>query len=367
MTRRVWTQTVSQQAPQASPRFVSTDTTPVAAFVPHSVPEPTLVRREPQPGNAHFAPADAAAQPAMGETTRRRRMQAHLDREPEAEENDNVVENRYPTPAFSQGAQDNATVVDVGKQPARQTGNEHGTGDTNNLQSAGVYTVPEATQRSSAIDRAPHSIQYEAPDALDDDSGRYEAITDTHMAEPMPVPTFGVPSTNGPKKHKKRRGLFVTLIVLMILGAVAFALYQSGLGAQLWHGVFPAATTGGSVPSIFGQSPAGDAQAGSTIAPATQVIAPELRSVKVDPASATAPAQLTFQIETNAATSAILLLTEANATLHTTAYGTPQGDGLLWQVVADMQTAYTGKVRVFLRDQAGSWSEGLITANVEVK
>lgn len=364
--RRVWTQTVSQQNPQAAPRPVNADTTPVAAFVPRSMPEPTLVRREPQPGVAYPAPANGNAPSAIGETTRRRRMQAHFDREPEAVETDTATDSRYLTPAFSQGTQATPAELEAESQSARQTA-VYGAEAAATRHSHGMAAAPDAPHAPMAAYSPSQSTAREVPDALDDDSGRYDAVSSTPLAEPMPVPTFGVPNIGGPRKHKKRHGLRNLLIVLIFLGAVAFALYQSGLGARLWQNVFPVATDGGSVPSIFGQSPAGATQAGATIAPATQMIAPELRGVKVDPTSATAPAQITFQIETNASTSAILLLTEGNATLHTTAYGTPQGDGLLWQVVADMETSYTGKVRVFLRDQAGSWSEGLITADVDVK
>ena len=40
---------------------------------------------------------------------------------------------------------------------------------------------------------------------------------------------------------------------------------------------------------------------------------------------------------------------------------------LLWQITADFEAAYTGKVRFFLRDQTGTWVEGSLTCDVAVR
>ena len=229
------------------------------------------------------------------------------------------------------------------------------------------YYGNEPALPTAAAEPAQSATEPAAPDLLDDDSGRFEAVSSAKLAEPVPVPTFGATQPGKAHAPKKRRHILRnTLFVLLALGAVAFALYQSGLGARLWQSVFPTSANSG-VPSVFGQSPAGKEGVAATIAPATEVGTPELRSASVDPAQAKAPAQLVFKLETNTATSAILLLTEQNTTLHTTAYGTPRGDGLLWQVTADMQEPYSGKVRIFLRDEAGAWSESATTCAVDVQ
>ncbi|NLI22073.1 MAG: hypothetical protein GX418_11090, partial [Clostridiales bacterium] len=205
-------------------------------------------------------------------------------------------------------------------------------------------------------------------DAADDDSGRYAPLPNTPNAEPVPVPTFGPQAAPPPHRHRKRRAWLSVLVTVLLLAAVGFALYQSGLWARLagYLGVSGVAVDSG-VPSIFTQEPSGSATGADAIVPAAEAVAPELRTLTVSPAEAVAPATLAFTVETNAATSSIMLLDETGAVMRTTAICTPQGDGLLWQVSADVQSPYTGRVRVFLRDTAGTWSEGAPDCAITVR
>jgi len=285
--------------------------------------------------------------PAYGsEQVRRRRILTHQDRAPAADMPDITPAAQRMTPARLHSI------------------------PTDSGAAASIAAYDETTPVPPPADHAPASpiaAEPTATDLLDDDSGRFEAVNTAHLAEPLPVPTFGAAQPSpAPKPKNRRHPLRNTLFVVLILGAVAFALYQSGLGARLWQSIFPSSANS-SIPSVFGQSPSEQGNAEKTIAPATQTEAPELRSASVDPAQGKAPTQLVFKLETNTATSAILLLTEQNATLHTTAYGTPRGDGLLWQVTADIQEPYTGKVRIFLRDETGAWSESTTTCSVDIQ
>jgi len=92
-----------------------------------------------------------------------------------------------------------------------------------------------------------------------------------------------------------------------------------------------------------------------------------LQSITVDPQSAAVPASLVFTIRTNTAVTAVRLLTESGTAIRTNASYYRQDDALIWQVSASIETAYTGKVRVFMRDAAGSWSEGGLTCDIAVQ
>ena len=116
----------------------------------------------------------------------------------------------------------------------------------------------------------------------------------------------------------------------------------------------PPPTSSPCLPAVFQQA---DTQQ-TTITPATQVDKVEQFSISVDPQTAAVPASLVFTIRTNTAATAVRLLTESGTVIRTNASYFRQEDALVWQVSATIETAYTGKVRVFLRDAAGSWSEG---------
>ncbi len=192
----------------------------------------------------------------------------------------------------------------------------------------------------------------------EEDSGRFEPAPHPPLPEPVTVPTMGY---RAPRRGGGRRFLRAVLLTLAALCVVAAALYFTGALGYLTGTLRPA---GGAVPSVFGQMP-GSVAAG--VAPAAKAPVPALRAITVSPETATAPATLTFTLTTNAAVTSIRLLTENGSTIHTTAYATPQGDGLTWAAAAEMDTPYTGKVRVFLRDAAGQWSAGEQTVDVAVQ
>ena len=204
---------------------------------------------------------------------------------------------------------------------------------------ASAYPLPQMTGGFSS-------------DALDEDSGRYDAVIHPPLAEPVPVPTFG----REPRARGKRRfGPWgIALLVIVLLAAGGYALIRTGLLSRWTQSLFPSATTGDTVPAVFQQATTQQ----TTITPATQVDKVEQLSVSVEPQSAAVPASLVFTVRTNTAATAIRLLTESGTVIRTNASYFRQEDALVWQVSATIETAYTGKVRVFLRDAAGGWSEG---------
>ena len=205
---------------------------------------------------------------------------------------------------------------------------------------ANAYPLPQMTGGFSA-------------DALDEDSGRYDAVIHQPLAEPMPVPTFGrEPRARG--KHRSGPWL-IALTVIVLLAAGGYALYRTGIATQWMQQLFPSTTAGDTVPAVFQQTAASQQ---TTITPATQVDKVEQFSITVEPQSAAVPASLVFTVRTNTAATAVRLLTESGTVIRTNASYFRQEDALVWQVSATIEAAYTGKVRVFLRDAAGGWSEG---------
>ena len=225
--------------------------------------------------------------------------------------------------------------------------------------------APIAEPSFSGADRTP-ARNPRGQDALEDDSGRFEPLAGVPLADPVPVPTLE--PRRAPSRHKRRhRALPIVLAVALGVVGAAAGLYYTGLWDRLVKAVNTSPLISEGIPAIFSTNRTEATDASATIAPATQTAAAELRSASVTPATATAPATLEFSVETNAATSSLRLLTENGDSLHITAYGTPRGDGLLWQITADFKQPYTGKVRFFLRDQAGKWAESADTCEVTVQ
>lgn len=139
----------------------------------------------------------------------------------------------------------------------------------------------------------------------------------------------------------------------MLLAAGGYALYRTGIATQWMQQLFPSTTAGDTVPAVFQQTAASQQ---TTITPATQVDKVEQFSITVEPQSAAVPASLVFTVRTNTAATAVRLLTESGTVIRTNASYFRQEDALVWQVSATIEAAYTGKVRVFLRDAAGGWS-----------
>lgn len=215
-----------------------------------------------------------------------------------------------------------------------------------------------------------------APDPSEEDSARFEAIHHPPLAEPMPVPTFATvqplhkraasrPKRRKPPARKARRAWLAVLLCLVLLGSALAVLYATGMLSPWMASLFPATGSQG-VPTVFAQAPASAGGEGS-VTPAAQASTAVLRSASVESPQATAPAELTFTLDTNTATTSVRLLTAQNDTVHTTAYAAPKGDGLTWQVTATFEVPYTGEIRFFLRDASGLWTTGSLTCEVDVR
>lgn len=208
-----------------------------------------------------------------------------------------------------------------------------------------AYPAPQAPYDARQAEPAPAQ-----PDLLDDDSGHYAAIAQRPLAEPVTVPTF---DSLTPRARRTKRSWLLAVLLLLLLAAGGFALYQTGLLARWLPGLFPG--TAGSVPSVFGRQPDG-MSAAANVTPAAQVGVPALQEIAVENPDATAPAVVHATLLTNAATTSVRLFTEANDTVYTVAYASPKGDGFLWQVEATFPEPYSGNLLVYLRDAAGQWT-----------
>ena len=355
--RRVLTQTIPQQSPHVQQY--------AQPYAPFGV--------QPAPRAAYTPARGTAPQPvtddAPGERTRRRR--AAVYHEPPAGQMGTpapLPQAAYtPPPAAPHAAEHTAG---QGAAPALQApqplaARQHSdAGSAAEPSAAAPQQTPAHRQHMQApqpVLTPPHPAA--AQDALDDDSGYYAAVPLAKVAEPVTVPTF---DAYLPRRKKTKRGLWITLLTLLLLGAALATLYFTGLLSGLLGTLFPG-TAGDGVPSIFSSvSGAVDAES-AVVQPATQVVAPRLDSVTVSSTEAEAPAALTATLTTNAATTAIRLLREDHSIIHTIAYASPQGDGLLWNVEVSFEEPYAGKVLVYLRDANGQWSEGESDATVAIR
>lgn len=156
-------------------------------------------------------------------------------------------------------------------------------------------------------------------------------------------------------------------IAVAALLAVLLIVYFSGVFGHDSGTVTPADTANAELPSVFVSATGTPGDTAATIAPAQAAPAAALLSASVSPAETEAPATLTFTLETNAVTAAVRLMDNRDRILHINAISSAQGDGLLWKITLEMENAYTGTVRFFLRDQAGTWTEGNETCMVSVR
>lgn len=197
------------------------------------------------------------------------------------------------------------------------------------------------------------------PDALDEDSARYPVVEQTPLAEPVPVPTNSLYTVGG---KGTRRGWLVPVAAVALVAVAIGALALTGVLGR-WLGT----SAGGSIGTDAAPNAMIDIANGLSAPDAAGSGTPELSGISVEPASATAPAELVFTLQTNNATSSIRLLTENGDTIYTTAFASPKDGGREWIVNAKLDEPYAGDVRVFLRDGVGKWSAGEITCKVDVR
>ncbi len=181
------------------------------------------------------------------------------------------------------------------------------------------------------------------------------------LPEPMPV------STSEPEdrpQKRRRSGVVRWVFAGVVVVALAAALYQSGLWTQLTR----PATNEATVEGLATVAPTAEqiTAAAAATAEAAAEGAVALNGVSLALAEGTAPVTLVFTLKTNAAVSAVRLMSESGVMFPTTARSTPLDDGLKWTVSADFETAYSGRVRIFLCDQDGAWSEASQTCTVNV-
>lgn len=354
--------------PSAAPQPAATDAlgsrSPAGSIYAYREPAASAQPQPPEAWQAAAAPppprqpAQPVGEQADAEGTRRRRAVTHRMQDGA----DDAYAGQPQAPAYAQHAPYGSTPASAfgTPEPAPAYHDYFETqpdayGDT----AAPAYAGADAWPPEAEAD-APYSDN-SSGDAPDEDSARFARIEQAPLAEPATVP---VSLTPPPRLKRKGRGALIALAAVLLLGAACAGLYYTGTLAKLYSALFPQAT--GGLPAVFGDT-AGDAAGGAGVAPAVQAGQPKLLAASVSPAEGKAPAELLFTLETNADTSSVRLLTEDNATIHTTAYSTPKGDGLSWAVTATFAEPYTGKVRVFLRDAAGLWSVGELTCDVAVR
>ncbi|MEA4928475.1 MAG: hypothetical protein VB104_07340 [Candidatus Limiplasma sp.] len=356
--RRVWTQTVARvPAQEGMPVDPEAEAyTPFAPYTPAPQEGPRRRRTELRAGQTRAE--DAAPMPQADA--------AYATPAPLPSYSNPYAQAAEPTAFDPDGWEDALPAQDADDVPETQPTPYQTAAQAYPAPAQAAYLTPaSAAAQPYPTAAAPAQTAYPAPaatDLLDDDSGRYEGVLSAKLAEPVPVPTADLRLP-----RRKRRVWPAVLLTLTFVVGLAAALYYTGLWEQLRQATVSSPLFA-DIPAIFAGDQPKSATPMPALAPATQAPTVELRSASVEPAEGTAPVQLTFQVETNADASSIRLLTESGEALHiAAAYGNPKGDGVLWQITADFEAAYTGKVRFFLRDQTGTWVEGALTCDVAVR
>lgn len=282
-------------------------------------PERSAAMRPSAPGGARVPtglnPAEAHMPQTAAPTSRRRRAAAYAntDTQPQKE-------------------------PDAAQPPRRNVGGE----------GLGAYAAPAAKPDGARVYAVPQATRSAAPEEQAED----RQPDDREANQP---------------RHggwKKGRYLLIAAAAALALLLVAYFVGPFGRGGDA---VSPDATANAELPSVFEAATGTPGSTASTITPAQVEPAAEMLHATVAPAEAEAPATLVFTLETNAATTAVRLMDDNERILRVNTVRSAQGDGLLWKITAQMESAYTGTVRFFLRDSSGIWTEGDGTCAVSVR
>ncbi len=227
-----------------------------------------------------------------------------------------------------------------------------------------IHVEPETTGMATDDSARITASRYQTPQISlpKTDGGEPEnAAPDTMAASRLPKPE---PPLVREIPAAKRRGLGVSnrrlrwVILAIVAAALVMALVQSGLWTNIMAAFAPHSITVDGSQSVTEEATASQK--------ANAANAAVLLSASVTPAEATAPATLTFKLTTNTLTSSVRLKDDNGEILRTTLSSAPQDNGLIWQVSATIEAAYTGNIHIFLRDQAGVWAESDVTCSITV-
>lgn len=227
---------------------------------------------------------------------------------------------------------------------------------------------PQAAQPApvpSGMMRAPGQLTSSPKPPVEDDwldDEQEDAVPTASMASPVPVPTmdFSLPS------KPRRRGWLIVLVGVIVTAGIAAAVWQTGLWARLLPPAVPTAESN-RIPAIFAASPQGSAATDAGLSPAKAPDAPRLEGFSVEPASAAAPAALTFSLHTLGETTSIRLLNDQGVMLAGGLTSAPEGDGVLWTLQIPFNAPYQGGVHAYLRDKDGAWTDGGLICQIAVE
>lgn len=227
---------------------------------------------------------------------------------------------------------------------------------------------PQAAQPApvpSGMMRAPGQLTSSPKPPVEDDwldDEQEDAVPTASMASPVPVPTmdFSLPS------KPRRRGWLIVLVGVIVTAGIAAAVWQTGLWARLLPPAVPT-TESNRIPAIFAASPQGSAATDAGLSPAKAPDAPRLEGFSVEPASAAAPAALTFSLHTLGETTSIRLLNDQGVMLAGGLTSAPEGDGVLWTLQIPFNAPYQGGVHAYLRDKDGAWTDGGLICQIAVE
>lgn len=217
----------------------------------------------------------------------------------------------------------------------------------------------------SGMMRAPGQLTSSPKPPVEDDwldDEQEDAVPTASMASPVPVPTmdFSLPS------KPRRRGWLIVLVGVIVTAGIAAAVWQTGLWARLLPPAVPT-TESNRIPAIFAASPQGSAATDAGLSPAKAPDAPRLEGFSVEPASAAAPAALTFSLHTLGETTSIRLLNDQGVMLAGGLTSAPEGDGVLWTLQIPFNAPYQGGVHAYLRDKDGAWTDGGLICQIAVE
>ncbi len=218
------------------------------------------------------------------------------------------------------------------------------------------YQAEAGTPRSEKPDLTP--FESETPNEADiaEDEDELDAVPSEQMAQPAPV-RFG----DVQPPPRKRSVIWGFLVAVVLLAAAALSLLQTGVLSKLLGKELP------KLPPLFPTAAQETANVESTIFEVKPNDALNVTNFTADKTSAVAPAVINFSVRTDATITDIRLLNDGNSSvLIDSVIGLPDASGKLWEFSVSFSSAFSGDVRVYVRDNEGVWqaSSASMTLNI---
>ena len=288
----------------------------------------------------------------------------------------------YPTPAYPkpplEPTADNRT----------ETATETATREPS-AQESSAPAVPreEAQRRVSPRAAAYPTPAYSAADEAPATHTAPQPVPRRETARPVapvaPVaPVEEHPRRAEPTEPSKRRFRWKPLYtVVCVLIALAVVYVSGALDAQLqqfgipvFSSLRPAETDAPqptaaptTVPTPWRTATATPTATPVPIVPAVGGKSLALVAFTADPATAQAPASITFDLKGSADIQAVRLMTQGNEPLSASVQVAPWEDGRQWRVTIRFDAPYRGDVIAYLRDENGQWTLSPMRCTLDVR